>query len=71
MIANSMEMGSLFRKIIKDQNISFIKEVRGKGLFNAIEIDKFRDRDAWDLCKILTNNGVLVIFSLSVHLFPS
>ena len=36
-----------------------IKEVRGKGLLNAIEINTNADITAWDICLELKNNGIL------------
>jgi ornithine--oxo-acid transaminase len=55
---NACKMGNMLRKgLIKlDQDI--IKIVRGKGLFNAIVINK-DFIDAYDMCFMLKNNGLL------------
>ncbi len=34
-------------------------QVRGKGLFNAIEVRKDRSLTAWDICLRLKENGLL------------
>jgi len=62
MIENSFKLGTIFRqKIIQTiQKTSLIKEVRGKGLLNAIVINDGRQSDlAWQLCLGLKNNGLL------------
>jgi len=62
MIENSFTLGTIFRqKIIQIiQKTSLIKEVRGKGLLNAIVINDGRQSDlAWQLCLGLKNNGLL------------
>lgn len=38
---------------------SFIKEIRGKGLLNAIEIDETSGIKAWDICLSLAQHGIL------------
>jgi len=62
MIENSFKLGEIFRKkiskIMKKTNL--IKEVRGMGLLNAIEINDFGKTDtAWNVCVELKNNGLL------------
>ena len=62
-------MGQLFRGEIQsiideDQLCPMLKEVRGKGLLNAIVIDEFEGRngeilDAMDVCLALRHNGLL------------
>jgi len=44
---------------IKSENKKFIKDVRGKGLLQAIEIKKGAKRTAWDLCLLLKSRGFL------------
>lgn len=34
-----------------------LKEVRGKGLLNAIVIEPYKGREAWDLCEQMAENG--------------
>jgi len=36
-----------------------ISTVRGKGLLNAIVIEKNNGKDAWDFCLALRDNGLL------------
>lgn len=36
-----------------------IKEIRGKGLLNAITIDQKNDDTAWNFCLQLRDNGLL------------
>ena len=52
-------MGQLFREELRKMDHSWIKEVRGKGLLNAIEINEGAKVNAWDLCMRLMENGVL------------
>ncbi|MCF8361984.1 MAG: ornithine--oxo-acid transaminase [Prolixibacteraceae bacterium] len=56
---NSNKMGGIFRKEMKDFNSSFIEEVRGKGLLNAITIKPTNGKTAWDVCLAMKENGVL------------
>ncbi len=39
--------------------VLFLLQVRGKGLFNAIEVKKDRSPTAWDICLRLKENGLL------------
>ena len=42
------------------KSVTLIREVRGKGLLNAVEIDDSPDSStAWDLCVALMENGLL------------
>ena len=62
MVENSYNLGKIFRsKITQTMEITnLIKEVRGKGLLNAIEInDSPNSRTAWNICIELKNNGLL------------
>ena len=57
MIHNSFLMGNEFRLELKKFNFDFIKDVRGKGLFNAIE---FRNKTITDqIIQSLMKNGLL------------
>ncbi|MEO5782780.1 MAG: ornithine--oxo-acid transaminase, partial [Ginsengibacter sp.] len=59
MADNAEEMGNIFRKELQKINSPYIAAIRGKGLFNAIEI-KHDDKDAaWKLCLELKDNGLL------------
>jgi len=54
---NSFIMGMIFRQEIKNLNNSRIKEIRGKGLMNAIEFDNKFNTDLF--CKKLMLEGLL------------
>jgi ornithine--oxo-acid transaminase len=59
---NARNLGKLFRKRIKQLvgKNSLIREVRGKGLLNAVEINDSPDSDtAWNICLQLKENGLL------------
>jgi len=57
LVNNSFEMGNIFRKELTNLKNSNIKEIRGKGLMNAIEFHKTVDTDLF--CKNLMLNGLL------------
>lgn len=57
---NSEIMGKYFRERMKQIDVSFISDVRGKGLLNAVQIDESKAGcNAYDICKKLKNNGLL------------
>lgn len=56
---NAAILGEYFRKTIRGFNNSLVKEVRGKGLLNAIVIDHPDSEAAWNLCLDLKENGLL------------
>lgn len=59
---NARKLGKLFREKMEalKSETDLIKEVRGKGLLNAIEINDSPDSStAWDICVELKNNGLL------------
>ena len=60
--ANSLHMGDHFRNglnTIQEEN-PLIREVRGKGLLNAIELeDDPESTTAWDLCLRMMHHGLL------------
>jgi ornithine--oxo-acid transaminase len=59
MAENSEVMGNIFRQELQKINSPYIAAIRGKGLFNAIEINH-EDKDAaWKLCLQLKANGLL------------
>ncbi len=56
---NSEAMGKVFRKELSGTLPSWVTEVRGKGLMNALVIDPRGPVKAWDLCLRLKDNGLL------------
>lgn len=55
-------LGEQFRNGIRALRSPLVKEVRGRGLFNAIVIDESassRGRTAWQFCLLLKSRGVL------------
>ena len=56
---NAHAMGEYFRQELIKLNSHYIKEVRGKGLLNAIEIKHDDEDAAWKLCIALKENGLL------------
>ncbi len=59
MITNAFKMGEIFRNGILEFNSPHIKEVRGKGLMNAIVINHNDVNAAWQLCMECKKNGLL------------
>jgi ornithine--oxo-acid transaminase len=59
MANNAAHMGELFRKLLVDLGHQNIREVRGKGLMNAIEIEHPDKDAAWHFCMELKENGLL------------
>ena len=59
MAENAEAMGQIFRNELIALKSPFIKEVRGKGLLNAIVIEHSDPNAAWKLCLELMNNGLL------------
>lgn len=53
------KLGQIFREELKKIDSPFIKEVRGKGLLNAIVIEPHNGKEAWDVCIEMGNNGLL------------
>lgn len=56
---NANRMGNVFRAEMKSIHSKMIKEVRGKGLLNAIDIVPGKEKTAWDVCLQLMQNGIL------------
>jgi ornithine--oxo-acid transaminase len=59
---NARKQGERFRERMRALQQRFpdkIKEVRGRGLMNAIEVYEKKERTAWDLCLILKDLGLL------------
>ena len=57
LVNNSFEMGNIFRNELINLKNNNIKEIRGKGLMNAIEFHKTFDTDLF--CRNLMLNGLL------------
>ncbi len=60
--SNAQKMGEFFRNELNNilAQYPIIKEVRGKGLLNAIELDIPEDSDiAWNLCISMSEHGLL------------
>lgn len=56
------ELGEKFRAEMRALDTPLLKEVRGKGLLNAIVIDESKSkkgRSAWQLCLLLKSKGLL------------
>ncbi len=58
---NSSTLGAIFRKEMSTMKYPWIKEVRGKGLFNVIEFYSQEEKkiSAWDISAKLEKNGLL------------
>lgn len=59
MAQNSEVMGERLRAGIRALQSPLIKEVRGKGLLNAIVIEHPDKEAAWNLCLLMKENGLL------------
>jgi ornithine--oxo-acid transaminase len=57
--ANADALGNLFREKLASLQSPFIKQIRGKGLLNAVVIDHPNKEAAWELCMTLKENGLL------------
>lgn len=56
---NAFRLGEYLRAELQNMAGTFIKEVRGKGLLNAIVVDCEQGKSAWDFCLDLRDNGLL------------
>ena len=52
-------LGAILREELKKIKSPLLKEVRGKGLLNAIEINEEGNKTAWDICLRLADKGLL------------
>jgi len=60
--ARAARLGEIFRVSIRNINSPLIKDVRGKGLLNAVVINEaqsVKKRTAWQLCLLMKSRGVL------------
>jgi ornithine--oxo-acid transaminase len=53
------ELGTFFRAELKKINHPMLELIRGKGLLNAIVIKPKDNKEAWDVCVMLKNKGLL------------
>eukprot|EP01101_Sappina_pedata_P011808 TRINITY_DN7998_c1_g1_i1.p1 TRINITY_DN7998_c1_g1~~TRINITY_DN7998_c1_g1_i1.p1 ORF type:complete len:456 (+),score=212.78 TRINITY_DN7998_c1_g1_i1:31-1398(+) len=56
---NSFAQGEKFRSAISALKSPFVKEIRGRGLLNAIEIVPDFKFSAWQICLLLAQRGIL------------
>ncbi len=56
---NASRMGDLFRSEMEKLDNLMIKEVRGKGLLNAVVTEPQNGKTAWDICLTLKDNGLI------------
>jgi len=59
LVENSLNMGSLLQAKFKELNSPMVRNVRGKGLMQCIEIERDSKVTGHDFCQILVNNRVL------------
>ncbi|KAJ1725614.1 ornithine aminotransferase [Coemansia erecta] len=57
--ARADELGRRFRQGLRGIKSPLVKEVRGRGLLNAIEVSPAPGKTAWDLCLLLRDRGLL------------
>ena len=59
LVDNAYFLGKYFRQELQKIESSWIKEIRGKGLLNAIVIHSTNKDTAWNICLKLRDNGLL------------
>lgn len=52
-------LGQIFREEMEKIESPFIRQVRGKGLLNAVVIEPYNGHQAWDVCFQMAENGLL------------
>lgn len=52
-------LGIIFREEMQKIKSPFIKQIRGKGLLNAIVISPYNGKEAWDICLSMAGSGLL------------
>lgn len=65
LVEKADRLGEIFREGIRGLKSEVVKEIRGRGLLNAVVIDesKTAGRTAWDLCMLMKDMGLLVSFT--------
>lgn len=68
MVERAQRLGEMFRQGLSDLQSPTIRQVRGKGLLNAMIIDENQTggHSAWDLCMLLKDKGLLVGRALKI-----
>jgi ornithine--oxo-acid transaminase len=56
---NAEAMGKLMRDELNNIDSPLISIIRGKGLLNAIVIDYYNKKAAWEICLLMKENGLL------------
>jgi len=56
---NAQYLGAYFRQELEKINSTLIKQIRGKGLLNAIVLDTKDPNKGWDICMKLAERGLL------------
>ena len=59
LVDRAEHLGKIFREEMRKIDSPFIKDVRGKGLLNAIVIEPHNGKEAWDVCMEMAKNGLL------------
>ncbi len=59
LVYNAFYLGKYFRTELEKIKHPLIKQIRGKGLLNAIELKTENENCGWDLCLQLMENGLL------------
>lgn len=59
LVDNAYLLGKYLRQELRKIDSPLIKQVRGKGLLNAIVIDSKSEKTAWNICLKLRDNGLL------------
>lgn len=59
LVARAYEMGLVFRYEMEQLKHPMIKQVRGKGLLNAVVTEPKNGKTAWDICVKLMKNGLI------------
>ncbi len=59
LIEKAFDLGKIFRDELQNFNHPMIKLVRGRGLLNAIVVEPKDGKEAWDVCVLLKEAGLL------------
>ncbi|MDO4770297.1 ornithine--oxo-acid transaminase [Porphyromonas sp.] len=59
LIENAERLGEVFRRELEAIDSPFISLVRGKGLLNAVVIKPHNGYEAWNVCEVMANKGLL------------